>query len=286
MKWMSRILEVSCTVAGGGEHASSFIRDSRRGDRRSRSSTRQQTLPMPRPSRLVMAGLPLHVVQRGNNRTRTFWSSDDFGRFKELLFDASTRFCCAIHAYVFMTNHVHMLLTPGDDVGPSRMMQAVGSRYAHFINTRRHRTGTLWEARYRSSHVNADRYFLVCSRYIELNPVRAGMVDEPRDYQWSSHRHNAYGIADPLITAHELFQSLGTCPADRHEAYRDLFAESDPPDTLEAIRKAVNRGDLLGDGGFRQTVRSSLLRSTARRPHGGDRRSDRFRATQPPLQGL
>jgi putative transposase len=197
---------------------------------------------MPHKPRLVLAGVPLHIVQRGNNRTTTFHSLDDFQRYREILQLTSGRFRCAIHAYVLMRNHVHLLITPEESDGPSRMMQLIGRKFVRYVNTRIHRTGTLWEGRFRSSLINSERYFLTCSRYIELNPVRAQMVQHADRYRWSSHHCNALGDLDPLITPHELYCALGTTPALRQTAYRSLFQTPLELSTLDRIRRATNRG--------------------------------------------
>ncbi len=126
--------------------------------------------------------MSLHVIQRGNNRNATFRSAADYKRYRGILYEASQRAQCKVHAYVLMTNHLHMLITPEDADGPSRMMQAIGSKYVFYVNGRVPRTGTLWEGRYRSSLVNSDRYFFACTRYIELNPVRAQVTDDPGRY--------------------------------------------------------------------------------------------------------
>jgi len=190
----------------------------------------------------------MHVVHRGNNRTTTFLSASELQRYRDVLQQASHRFRCAIHAYVLMTNHVHLLITPEDDTGPARMMQLIGRKYVRYVNALRHRTGTLWEGRFRSTLINSDRYFLTCSRYVELNPVRAGMAADADQYRWSSHRHNAYGDPDPLITPHQLYVALGATPADRQAGYRALFQTPIESSTLEQIRRATNRGGRLCQG--------------------------------------
>ena len=200
---------------------------------------------MPHMPRLVHAGVPLHVVQRGNNRTITFHSVGDLQRYREILHHASGRFGCVIHAYVLMTNHVHLLITPEDRSGPSRMMQLIGRKFVRYVNRRIHRTGTLWEGRFRSSLINSERYFLACSRYIELNPVRAQLVHDADQYRWSSHRCNAFGDLDPLITPHELYSALGTTAEDRQTAYRLLFQAPVELSTLEEIRRAIHLGGSL-----------------------------------------
>jgi putative transposase len=201
---------------------------------------------MPRRPRLVIPDMPMHVIQRGNNRTPTFPRPDDFERYWETLLDASRRFGCAVHAYVFMPNHVHLLITPHDVAGPSRMMQTIGRRYVRWVNSRYDRTGTLWEGRFKSSRINSDGYFFNCSRYIELNPVRAEMVDGPGRYRWSSHNGNAFGHHDPLITRHSLYESLGTTAIERQANYQALFRQAMEPSVVEQIRRAGRRGRPLG----------------------------------------
>jgi putative transposase len=193
--------------------------------------------------------MPMHVIQRGNNRDATFRVPSDYMRYRDILHAASQRSRCAIHAYVLMTNHVHMLLTPEEDDGPSRMMQLIGSRYVPYVNSRVPRTGTLWEGRYRSSLVNSDRYLFTCSRYIELNPVRARMTDDPGHYLWSSYLHNARGVHDPLITPHDLYRGLERACRSAGSLSRPVRGRSE---TGSAGCNPTSRqhGDLLGDDGF------------------------------------
>src|SRR3954471_7167052 len=153
---------------------------------------------MPRPPRIVRAGQTLHLVQRGNNRTACFTCDQDRAYFAHLLRRIGERTGCAIHAYVLMRNHVHLLLTVSEARSPSRMMQTLGRRYVRYFNDRVERTGTLWEGRFRSSVIDSERYFFQCSRYIEMNPVRAGLAMRPVDYPWSSYRCNALGAFDGL----------------------------------------------------------------------------------------
>ena len=201
---------------------------------------------MPRTPRPIVPGQPLHLIQRGNNRTASFHDRHDFAFYLRVLHDVSRRAGCAIHAYVLMTNHVHLLVTPETEGGPARMMQGVGRRYVRYFNERRGRTGTLWEGRYRSTLVDSDRYFLACSRYIELNPVRAGIVADPAAYGWSSFRRNAMGRDDRVITPHATYRALGSCAAERCAAYRALFDAPLGSDTLDAIRGAAKTGAVLG----------------------------------------
>jgi putative transposase len=232
---------------------------------------------MPRPLRFIKPGASLHIIQRGHNREPTFRSLEDFVRYRETLGEASGKFGCAIHAYVFMTNHVHLLVTPDNEHGPSRMMQAVGRRFARLVNLRYGRTGALWEGRFRSSLIDSDRYFLTCSRYIELNPVRAHMVDAPEHYTWSSYRRNAHGLPDNLVSPHQLYHDLGDNPKGQQIGYRALFQNDLDSETIERIRAAVNLGTVLGEDAFVDDLQTFANRRLARRAHGGDRRSPAFR---------
>lgn len=227
---------------------------------------------MARLPRLVVAGNPLHVIQRGNNRSATFFAAEDYRRYQAELLEASQRHGCAIHAYVLMTNHVHLLVTPSDESGPARMMQSLGRSYVRYFNERYKRTGTLWEGRYRSTIVDSESYLLACSRYIELNPVRALMVTHPGRYIWSSHRRNAYGEADSLVTQHAVYGALGNAQGARQVAYRALFKKSLEAHAIEEIRRATNRGSALGDEPFCKHLERALNRPVTRLPHGGDRR--------------
>jgi len=207
---------------------------------------------MARGPRLELLGVPLHVIQRGNNRGACFVSDDEYRRYLDYLRAAAARFDCAVHAYVLMTNHVHLLLTPHERHAVSRLMQQLGRRYVRRFNESHDRTGTLWEGRFRSSVINSERYFLVCQRYIEYNPLRAGMVRLARDYVWSSYRHHAEGRPDPLLTEHECYLQLGRTAADRMDAYRILCAETISSDDVDSIRASVNRGRPLGTVRFNE----------------------------------
>jgi putative transposase len=201
-----------------------------------------------------MPGQPQHVIQRGNNRTAIFATSNDYLVFRECLLSATIRFGCAIHAYVLMTNHVHLLMTPRDAQGISRALQSLGRRYVRYFNDRYQRTGTLWEGRYRATVIETDKYLFTCCRYIEENPVRAGIVTHASRYAWSSHMSNAQGVADPLITPHERYLALGMSPAARQTSYRALFVPRIDPSTLEEIRESTNHGWALGGERFQRAV--------------------------------
>ncbi len=207
-----------------------------------------------RMGRYFLPGQPLHVIQRGNNRQPIFFTHQDAVNFLTWLNEAAARHRVAIHAYVLMPNHIHLLASPETATSLPRAMQSLGRRYVRHINGRLQRTGTLWDGRYRATVVDTDKYFFQCSRYIELNPVRANLAADPGAYRWSSYHANALGKADALVTPHALFASLGVDDRRRSAAYREMFSDPVPPATIDAIRAATNGGWALGDNGFRARV--------------------------------
>lgn len=215
---------------------------------------------MPRQPRIDLAGVPQHLIQRGNNRQACFFADDERRLYLDWLHEAAQTYGGAIHAYVLMNNHVHLLATGAEAGALGRMMQSLGRRYVRYFNAKHERTGTLWEGRYRSSLIGSDRYLLTCYRYIELNPVRADIVKRPGDYRWSSYHVNASGRALELITPHETYLSLGKTPAARLVAYRKLFSNAMSDDELKAIRDHVNQGRALGSEGFINRIEATLDR--------------------------
>ncbi|MGQ0545821.1 MAG: transposase [Betaproteobacteria bacterium] len=214
---------------------------------------------MPRPPRLELAGVPLHVVQRGNNRAACFFSEADRRFYLKCLAKSATRTGCLIHAFVLMTNHVHLLVTPGAPGSVGAMLQDIGRRYVRVINAIHGRTGTLWEGRFKSSLVDTERYLLTCHRYIELNPVRAGLAAHPSAYPWSSHANYVSGKPNDLINEHAAYLGLGATPAERQAAFRELFLSELDEATLVHIREAVNAGRPLGSPAPRKRRRSGTL---------------------------
>jgi putative transposase len=204
---------------------------------------------MPRQARLVLPGVALHVVQRGHNRDVCFRHDTDRLVYLALLHQMSKEKDCALHAYVLMTNHVHLLLTPRDPDSCARLMRNLGQQYVQYVNRRYERSGTLWEGRYRSCLVDSSEYVIACHRYIERNPVRAAMVTAAGDYRWSSYRGNAGTLENKLLTPHCEYLALSRDERARHAAYRQLFEQPDDPQFLESIREATNTGfPLLGEG--------------------------------------
>jgi putative transposase len=213
---------------------------------------------MSRLRRHSLPGQPHHVIQRGNNRAVIFRTNEDFLYFHESLRLATHRFDCLIHAYVFMSNHVHLLMTPADSTALGHAMRSLGIRYAGYFNRRYGRTGTLFESRYRSHVVTSERYLFTCYRYIEENPLRAGLVRSLPAYRWSSYHANALGAEDALLSPHERFTSLGRTRRERQLAYRALFRDEISPDVLTSIRLATRRGTMLTDAGTLAPLHSLL----------------------------
>jgi len=217
---------------------------------------------MPRKPRFTLPGVPQHIVQRGNNREPCFLAETDYRRYLLDLREVSCKFNCRIHAYVLMTNHVHLLATPLTEHAIGQMMQALGRRYVYYINHTYLRTGTLWEGRYKANLVDGEAYLLTCMRYIELNPVRAGMVEHPGDYAWSSYSANAQGKCEPLIAPHPLYHALGDAEGERQKAYRELFRHHVDDDDLHSIRDALNHELVLGRSHFKDRIETMTRRQT------------------------
>lgn len=234
---------------------------------------------MARLVRLAMAGVPCHVIQRGNNRQATFFCDQDYAVYLDKLKQYADKYQVAVHAYVLMTNHVHLLMTPTTKTGVSQVMQSLGRFYVRYINQTYQRSGTLWQGRYKSTLVDEDRYFLTVSRYIELNPVRAGMVDHPADYPWSSYGGNGGDKEITLLTPHGCYQALGGSSPERRVSYSALFQAALSDETLDDIRSASNKGWVLGREDFKQQVAEALGRRTSPTARGGDRKSEKFRET-------
>jgi putative transposase len=194
---------------------------------------------MPRRKRLLLPGVAVHIVQRGNNRLSCFYTEEDYLYYLKQLANQAEKHGCAIHAYCLMTNHVHLLLTPEKEDGPARMMKGVGENFVRYINRSQKRTGTLWEGRYRSGLVLGARHLLACYRYIELNPVRAGMVEHPAEYRWSSYRVNAQGESSALVKSHSFYVAIHEKKSERLAAYRELFRHQLEQELVADIRLAT-----------------------------------------------
>jgi putative transposase len=215
---------------------------------------------MPRHARAILPDVAVHIIQRGNNRSACFHRDADYLIYLEHLRELSRRHACDVHAYCLMTNHVHLLVTPRAANACALLMKNLGQRYVQYVNRSRERTGTLWEGRFRSCIAQSDRYVLACYRYIELNPVRAGMVAHAGDYRWSSHLANAGGIRQTWLAAHPEYLALGRDDAARRAAYRALVDSGLDAAQLAEIRDATNSGGALGDAAFRSLAARALGR--------------------------
>jgi len=214
----------------------------------------------------------MHLVQRGINREPCLFAEEDYHCYLHWLQKPAADWGCAIHAYVLMTNHVHLLITAERADGPAKLMQSVGRRYVQYINRAYKRSGSLWEGRYKSSAVQAEAYLLACMRYIELNPVRAGMVADPGQYRWSSYRRNGLGQGDERLTSHPLYDSLGREAGERLTAYRALFRSALDDAAIGDIRLALAQSQPLGDERFAESVCAKVgvrrTQATRGRPPG------------------
>ena len=213
---------------------------------------------MPRIPRLSLPGVPLHVVQRGNNRQVVFFTDADYAFYLDTLFDSAARCDVSVHAYVCMTNHVHLLITPGLEGSASKLMQRLGSLYTANVNSLYQRTGSLWEGSFKSSLIDSGQYLLACHRYIELNPVRAGMVTHPANYRWSSYCHNAVGLGEFSIRPHAEWVALGPDASTRRLRHAELVASGLTDADLERMRYGSRKGLPTGSTGFKAEVEAVL----------------------------
>jgi len=228
---------------------------------------------MPRRPRTHLDGQPLHIVQRGHNRDACFLIEEDYQAYLGWLADALKSSGCQLHAYVLMTNHVHLLITPNTAESVPKLLISLGRRYVQYFNRTHKRTGTLWDSRYKSSLIQADTYLLTCMRYIELNPVRAGMTDDPAHYRWSSYRSNGLGQASELVTPHPGYLELGQTGNQRAAAYRHLFRAHLDDEAIDDIRLAFNQSLPLGDSRFHAKITEAMGEPREARPRGRPRGS-------------
>lgn len=222
---------------------------------------------MARLPRLTVPGYPHHLIQRGNNRQTVFTDSTDYRRLLEYLGECAPRYGVAIHAYTLMSNHFHLLATPEDGHGLSGMMQSLGRRYVRIFNDRHSRSGTLWEGRYKATVIDSERYLIACMAYIELNPVRAGMVLHAADYPWSSYAHQTGIRHDPLITPHSLYWALGNTPFSREAAYRQIVESGLSKEQVDDFTQATLKGWALGGEEFALDLQEQTgRRATKQKP--------------------
>lgn len=232
---------------------------------------------MARKPRIYVEGCSYHVIQRGNNRDACFFQEVDYAFYMQSLKEAADKYKVEVNAFVLMTNHVHLLVTPVNAQGLSQMMQSLGRRYVRYINLTYKRTGTLWEGRFKSTIVDTDEYFFTLCRYIEMNPVKARMVASPREYPWSSFRYHGMGVPVAVITPHKNYLSLGATNSQRLLAYRALFELPNSIELDKTIRHYSENEWVIGCDKFRSQIEQALGRSLVRFNWGGDRKSDEFK---------
>ena len=230
--------------------------------------------------RFVILDQPQHLILRGNNRAEIFCADADYSFYLEKLKLACDKHGCSVHAYVLMTNHVHLLITPHFEQSLGKAMQMLGRYYVQYYNYCYQRTGTLWEGRYKATLIDSEAYLLTCMRYIELNPVRAGMVIDPADYPWSSYHHNALGQLSELVAPHPEYLRLGKSNETRQAAYRDLFKHYLSEKNITEIREATNKAWVLGNDRFKQRIQEQLGRRVEPKARGGDRKSEQFNSNR------
>jgi len=229
---------------------------------------------MARLPRYFVKNVPQHIILRGNNRQVIFANDEDCLFFKDALHDAAKRNGLAIHAYVFMTNHIHVLASPATEECIPKTLQSLGRRYVQYFNYRYQRTGTLWEGRYRATIVEAETYLFECMRYIELNPVRAGMVGHPSEHAWSSYHHNAGLMVDALVKPHRLYRALAVSEEARVSAYQALVQAPMDAEMLKTIRESTNKGWAMGGGRFKSKIETLTDRRVAPLPKGRPKRQE------------
>lgn len=239
---------------------------------------------MARLPRLVVAQQPHHILQQGNNRQPIFCDSDDYAAFLGWLRDAARQFKVAVHAYVLMSNHFHLLATPADEEGLGRMMQWVGRHYVPYFNRKHGHVGTLWQGRFKASVIEAPRYLLTCYRYLDSNPVRVGLATNAAQYPWSSCAHHVGSRVDPLITDHPLYWSLGNTPFEREAQYKALLEQELPPEQIALLNATLLKGWVLGDPGFQQSLAQQVNRRVAPAKRGRPRKEPAPPAVAPHTQ--
>ena len=228
---------------------------------------------MARLPRLILPDQPHHIILRGNNRQAIFYSDLDREHLLATLKEAATQYGVAIHAYVLMDNHLHLLATPPTAEALSRMMQSLGRRYVGWFNARHQRSGTLWEGRFRAGLIEGERHLLACMRYIELNPVRAGLCAEAAQWPWSSAAHHLGLVRSPVVTEHEMYWSLGNTPFDREHAYREFIAQGLSTAEQACFTEAVMRGRPVGSEAFLKPLAVDHAAVVQRRPRGRPRKA-------------
>jgi len=224
---------------------------------------------MPRGPRLLIRDIPYHVIQRGNNKIPIFLKDEDYLFFLEILREAENKHPCFIYSYCLMTNHFHLLIEPkGREDNVSLLVKLLGARYVRYVNKKYNRPGTLWEGRFKSSLIDRESYFLACLYYIEMNPVRAGMVRLPEFYNWSSYRIRAFGEKSSILDLDHWYNSLGVNSEDRQAKYRQFFKDTVPKSKLDLLREMTNKNGVAGSLTFKAQVEQAIHKKIIIRPIG------------------
>jgi putative transposase len=231
---------------------------------------------MPRRLRLFIPNTPCHIIQRGNNKSKIFFSSDDYQTFLEILQEALKKHLCLLYSYCLILNHFHLIVNPGETGNISLFMKLLGGKYVRYINKKYNRTGTLWENRFRSFLIGDEQYFVRCLRYVEMNPVRAGMVSSPELYRWSSYRFKVGDEKNPLIDFDPWYTSLDANSIERQLKYRQFFCEPLTEQELSQIREIAHKGGVYSNEMFKGFVEEITGRDVFIRPQGRPERSGRL----------
>ena len=227
---------------------------------------------MPRHARSIIANVPYHIIHRGNNKQTIFFSDDDCLSLLGIIREAKGKYRCKLYAYCMMSNHIHLLIEPLIREHLALFLKLIAQKYAQHVNYFYKRTGTLWEGRFKSSPVSMDNYLLACCRYIEMNPVRAGLVSSPEEYRWSSYRGKTGIVKDELLDLDLWYESLGSAEEERQKRYSQWFRESIPTREWDLIRKATNKGGAFGDDNFKARIEKAIGRTIELREKGRPRK--------------
>ena len=228
---------------------------------------------MARKPRLFVEGMPHHVVQRGNNRSPIFFKGADYLFFLNVLREAKEKHPCLLYGYCLMINHFHLLIAPLEVENITLLMKFLGAKYVRYVNKAYGRTGSLWEGRFKCSLVQDDAYFSTCLRYIEMNPVRAGLVASPEEYQWSSYRFRAYGEDYGILDRDPRYEGLGSCDQERQHEYRRFFMAAEADAEWTWVRETTLKGGILGNEEFKERIAQLTGQDVVLRPQGRPRKA-------------
>ena len=230
---------------------------------------------MSRKPRLFVTGFPYHVIQRGNNKSPIFFSNNDYFFFLDVLQEAKIKHPCFVYGYCLMSNHFHLLIEPKEKNNVSLLMKLLGAKYVRYVNKAYNRTGTLWEGRFKCALIEEELYFLTCLCYIETNPVKAGVVDLPELYRWSSYRFRAYGEESPVLDLDAWYKGLGVTPQERQLHYRQLVQNTIPEPTYKLVKEMTNKGGIVGCNRFQEQIQKIIGRNIIFRPPGRPKNNEK-----------